>query len=244
MASTAAGPLDGCAVLRRNKNLTASSAVGLGQVRASILAHMPAKGNQPPPDFRQRIAHFICVASVVASKMAAWAHHEQNRKTSLVQAMFSIAGRDCSRMARALLPVPAGAFIAALAVKAIRRWIMRTIILPQLVCRIMPARDNVFALLLDATDWRGRGRRQSLIPHFPSGDPLEVAQLEATRLKENGGLVDPQEEPPNRRPPSLPDFPTDVPANEPHDVPAWEPVDDPPPDTSDPQPKPRPIPEF
>jgi len=119
---------------------------------------------------------------------------------------------------------------------------MRTIFFPQLVCRIMPVRDNVFALLLNATEWRGRGGRQSLVPQFPNGDPLDVARLDALRPEVNGDLDDPQEEPPIKRPPSLPEFPTDVPANEPHDVPAWEPVDDPPPETGEPQPKPRSIP--
>ena len=106
---------------------------------------------------------------------------------------------------------------------------MRFLVLPQFVCWIMPVRHHVFEFMLDESHWQGRGTRHTLVPVLPNGDPLEL----------DG---DPQENPPNKRPPSLPDFPTDVPAPEPHDVPAWEPVDDPPPDTGEPEPKPRSIP--
>ncbi|MEX2315799.1 MAG: hypothetical protein WD669_01515 [Pirellulales bacterium] len=71
---------------------------------------------------------------------------------------------------------------------------------------------------MNQTVWSGRGIRHALTPDLPDGDPLESP------------------------PPSLPDFPTDVPVPDPHDVPAWEPVDDPPPNPGEPQPKPRPIP--
>jgi hypothetical protein len=95
---------------------------------------------------------------------------------------------------------------------------MRTFLFPKWTCGLMPSTGNVFAFLTTEPLFSGRRLRQSLEPELPNGDPLE------------------------NPPPSLPDFPTDVPAPTPRDVPAWEPVDDPPPDTGEPEPKPRPVP--
>ena len=106
---------------------------------------------------------------------------------------------------------------------------MRIFLLPRLACTFMPSRGNAFTFLTDETPWVGRGSRHALLPQHPDGDPLEMND-------------EPRENPPRERPPSFPEFPTDVPAPEPHDVPAWEPVDDPPPDPGGPQPKPRSIP--
>jgi hypothetical protein len=99
-----------------------------------------------------------------------------------------------------------------------RAVVMRSLLIQPWHCSLIASPNSALALLSSSLSWSGRGSRLALEPELPDGDPLE------------------------RRPPNLPDYPTDVPAPEPHDVPAWEPVDDPPPDTGEPEPKPRPIP--
>jgi hypothetical protein len=99
----------------------------------------------------------------------------------------------------------------------------------------MPSRDNAIELLPEFNLFRGRRLRQSLVPQFPDGDPLDTGVYSSDDPPPN------EKKPPGGRPPSPAEFPTDVPAPSPHDVPAWEPVDDPPPDPDE-APKPRPIP--
>jgi hypothetical protein len=98
----------------------------------------------------------------------------------------------------------------------------------------MPTRGDALALFPAETNLSLRGLRMTLHPVLPDGDPLDWHKLELNDEPKKGE--------PTKSPPSLPDYPTDVPAPQPHDVPAWEPVDDPPPDPGEPQPKPRPIP--